>query len=226
MKKLTSLFLYLGILAVIFKNILVYTVGAITPGYSPTSDFISELSSEGTSYETLMNLGSLVFLGIALIITAFALYKRLRDPGLSLSMAYMAIAGVGFIGIGLFPCPPGCRPEIDTSQMTIHTLSGFIATIALSLSAIVYGLSYLRGNKSSVRAASLALGSVGLIAFIGLWVTIVGAEFGIDFGLYQVKGLLQRLNVAAGDLWVLLACISCLSLSETPVRATALQGTS
>lgn len=221
MKKLTTLLLWAGMLAVLVRNILVYYIGWISPGYSPVSNFISELSAEGTPYADLVNIGSLIVLGIILTITALALKRRLPGPGRELSMSYLAISGIAFIGIGLFPCPPGCRPEADSMQMSIHTLSGFIASISVCLSAVVYGLKYLKGFNTPLRSASLALGSIGLFAFITLWVTIVTAEFGIDIGLYQVKGALQRLNVLSGDLWVVLACVSCLRtgvVSKIPAR--------
>lgn len=211
MKHLTNLLLFLGIFAVVLRNILVYTVGAITPGYSPAINFISELSSEGTPYQDLMNWGSLIIFGAILTLTAYALHKRLRGPGLDLSMAYLAISGLAFIAIGFFPCPEGCRPEINSAQMTIHTLAGFIATISLSLSALVYGLGYLKKDRSNIRAISLGLGTFGALSFLGLWIIIVSYEFGIDIGLFDIKGILQRMNVASGDLWILLACVDGLS---------------
>ncbi|THD66422.1 DUF998 domain-containing protein [Robertkochia marina] len=219
MKKLTPLLLWSGLLAVLVRNILVYYIGWISPGYSPVSNFISELSADGMPYAGLVNLGSLIVLGIVLIMTALALKGRLPGPGRGLSMSYLAISGVAFIGIGLFPCPPGCRPELNSMQMTIHTLAGFIASVAICLSAIVYGLKYFKGYKSPLRSGSFVLGTIGILAFVTLWVTIVTSEFGIDIGLYQVKGALQRLNVLAGDLWVVLACVSCLRtgvVSKTP----------
>lgn len=221
MKKLTTLLLWSGLLAVLVRNILVYYIGWISPGYSPVSNFISELSADGTPYAHVVNIGSLIILGMVLTMTALVLKRRLPGPGRGLSMSYLAISGIAFIGIGLFPCPPGCRPEMNSLQMSIHTLSGFIASISICLSAIVYGLKYFKGFKSPLRAGSLVLGTMGILAFVTLWVTIVTSEFGIDIGLYQVKGALQRLNVLAGDLWVVLACVSCLrtgAVSKTPSR--------
>lgn len=210
MKKLTSFVLFAGIIAVLCRNFLVYYVGAITPGYSAGTNFISELSAEGSPYALEMNIGSLILLGSFLILTAKALHNRLHGPGADLSMGYLAIAGVAFIFIGSFPCPPGCLGDISSMQMTIHMISAFVATLSMSLGALLFGLWYFKGYKSPLRAVSLVLGSVGILAFVGLWVTIVGWQVGIDTGLLPVKGLLQRLNVAAGDLWVALACISCL----------------
>lgn len=214
MKIFSSLLLYFGIFIVIFRNILVYTIGSLTPGYSSMGDFISELSSEGSPYETLMNTGSLIFFGMALILVSRALLLRLPAPSGGLAMAYMAISGLGFMFIGLFPCPPGCRPELDTTQMSVHTLSGFVASVSVCLSALVYGLKYFKGDRSLIRTGSLTLGITGITAFVLLWITIVATEFGLDLGLYQLKGFLQRVNMASGDLWVLLACVYCLSSSS------------
>ena len=218
MKKLTSLVLFAGIIAVLCRNFLVYYVGAITPGYSAGTNFISELSAEGSPYALEMNIGSLILLGSFLILTAKALHNRLQGPGADLSMGYLAIAGVAFICIGSYPCPPGCLGDINSMQMTIHMISAFVATLSMSLGALLFGLWYFKGFKSPLRAVSLVLGSVGILAFVGLWVTIVGWQVGIDTGLMPVKGLMQRLNVAAGDLWVALVCVYC--LRPTPVSIT------
>lgn len=138
------------------------------------------------------------------------LRRALKGPGIDLAMAYLTISGAAFTAIGFFPCPTGCSPDINTTQMTIHTLSGFIASITINLSAIVYGLGYFKGHKTPTKAISLVLGSCGALAFILLWTTIVSFEFGTELALFSVKGVLQRLNLAAGDLWVILIAASCL----------------
>lgn len=214
----TILMLTSGIFGVIFRNILVYTVGGLTPGYSPISGLISELSAEGAAYENLMNLGSLLAVGAFLILASKALQLQLPGRETALSTAYMAIAGVSFIGIGLFPCPPGCDPEIDSNQMMIHALCGFIASLSLSLSAVVYGIGCLKGNRSRICSSALILGVIGVIAFIALWIGIVAAEYGINNILFDRKGMLQRLNIAAGDLWVVIACVYTL-VKRPPARA-------
>ncbi|WP_224489862.1 DUF998 domain-containing protein [Robertkochia flava] len=218
MKKWTTLILYSGIFTVLLRNFLVYYIGAITPGYHPFFNFISELSAEGTPHATLMNTGSLILLGIVLILTAKALNQSIQGPGSWLPMGYLAIAGAGFILIGLFPCPPGCLPELDTTQMTIHLLAAFVATFSMSTSALAYGLWSFKGYRSHMRMASLVLGSIGILAFIGLWGSVIFWEMGMNAPLLPVKGLIQRINVAAGDLWVILACASALKSSNTSLK--------
>ncbi|MBL7471589.1 DUF998 domain-containing protein [Robertkochia sediminum] len=215
---LTILMLASGIFGVIFRNILVYLVGAITPGYSPISGLISELSAEGMAYEHLMNTGSLMAFGAFTIIASKALQLRLPGRETALSTAYMAVAGVSFIGIGLFPCPPGCDPEIASNQMMVHALCGFIASLSLSLSAFVYGIGFLKGNRSRIYKIALILGIIGVIAFTTLWAGIIAAEYGVNNVLYEWKGMLQRLNIAAGDLWVVIACVYTL-IKRPPARA-------
>lgn len=207
--------LLLGIIVVAFRSVAVYSIGAITPGYSAVGNFISELSAEGAPYAALLNIGSLVLLGLCLILVAIPLRNRLPGKGAGLASSYLIMAGVGFICIGLFPCPPGCVPQLNTSQLTIHTLAALVATFSTALAAVLYGVWGTNGRRSAVQSASLFLGVLGIIAFTGLWTTVTAWELGFDIGLLHIKGLLQRINVATGDLWVILLCVSAYKTSPT-----------
>lgn len=214
----TILMLASGITGVLCRNILVYTVGANTPGYAAATDYISELSADGAPFETLMNIGSLMMVGAAMILASKALQIQLPGREAALATAYLAISGVSFIGIGLFPCPPGCDPEMDSLRMVIHTLSGFIAALSLSLSALTYGLRFLRRQKSLLTGSALILGITGIIAFSILWSTILCEAYGISTPLSAWKGMFQRINLATGDLWILIACSFTL-IVRPPARA-------
>ncbi|WP_224484050.1 DUF998 domain-containing protein [Robertkochia aurantiaca] len=207
MSKKTKLFLYLGIVAVILRNSFVYGIGWYRPQYSHTSDFISELSAEGAPGAGLINFFSLILVGIFIILGGIGLKSYFLKPGIQMSSIYLITGGIGYIIIGLFPCPPGCNMETDTFQMTLHLLGAFIATLSMVLSALLYGLWYFKGHPTVLRLSAFTLGCVGFLAFTALWIMFFYLAMNKSIIYEPIGGLVQRLNVAAGDLWLFLACL-------------------
>lgn len=124
-------------------------------------------------------LGLLLILAVLLLRTAFPA-RRSRTIGLGL----LALAGVGSIGVGLFP---------EDVNITAHIVSSFLAFLPGSLALVVLGFAMFRDTRwDGFRAYTVLSGLVSLVALI---LFISGAYVGLGVG-----GM-ERLIVAPILLW-------------------------
>jgi len=134
---------------------------------------------------TIIVLGIFVILGVLLISSAFP-PRGTRTVGLGL----LAIAGLGSIGVGLFP---------EDVNLGAHTISAAIAFIAGNLGLIVLSLAMFRDTRwDGYRSFTLFLGLIGLVALVLFELKIWGA-LGV--------GGMERLIVAPLLLWMIVAAI-------------------
>jgi hypothetical membrane protein len=136
--------------------------GALTDGYSPVNDFISELAASGASTRTLMTSGLVVF---AAGVGSFArgLPKPARIAGY--------VNAVATLGIAAFPLHAG----IDH----LHALAagtGYASLAAMPLLAA----------RALPRRAAIASAAVGLIAGASM---LASAMTDTTNGLFQRVGL-------------------------------------
>ena len=151
--------LWCGILSPVLWLGLIVITGAMRPGFSHATQFISELGERGSATELLMRgLGfgftGLLYLGFAA--AAAATFRR----GWLIVIACLLIAldGTGRMGAGVFPCDPGCMrvsPTQDLHQMfaTMGFLSAVVAAIFWGV--VVRRVSSLRSFSWPSVAASL-----------------------------------------------------------------------
>ncbi|HYA70516.1 MAG TPA: DUF998 domain-containing protein [Thermoplasmata archaeon] len=130
-------------------------------------------------------MGILLILSVLLLRTAFPA-RRSRTLGLAL----LGIAGIGAIGVGLFP---------EDVNITAHTLSALLAFLGGGLALVVLGFAMFRDTRwDGFRAYSILSGLVSLVALI-LFVAKVYAGLGV--------GGMERLIVAPILLWAIVAGI-------------------
>ncbi|MEQ9506505.1 MAG: DUF998 domain-containing protein [Hyphomonas sp.] len=170
----------LSALLIIFGIGLPVLIGALTPGYDPLSDYLSELGAAGAPNSVLMSYG--VFLTAGLIWTAstFAFWRA--QPGIITSVAAILLLGtaVSYIGAAFYPCDAGCPMEGSAAQDMHNTFGivGYLATPpALALAAAAF---FARGRKA-LGILSLAV----CAAFISGFVLMIGDHGGSLMGLWQ-----------------------------------------
>lgn len=191
------------------------------PTYSLTQNYISDLGavncgnfpSSSSHYVcspwhlvfdgSIVVLGLLLILGVLLLPTAFPA-RTSRRVGLGL----FVIAGLGAIGVGLSP---------EDVNITIHTLSAFLAFAGSNLAIIVLGLAMFRDTRwDGYRAYSVLSGLVGFVALLlfaaqawtwgGLW-----ADWGV--------GGIERAIVAPTLLWAAIVAIHLLRIRSFAPRS-------
>ena len=181
--------------------------GAVEPGYSEARDAISFLGADTAERPWLFETGVAVW-GLAFIAVAIALSldapKTLRGQ---LGPALIAVTGLAQILVG-FPFPADCRDTIDAGcearelagqvswQHEAHGWAYVVGGDALLLSVFAMAWRFW-GDRRWGRADLATLGA----ALIGIPISATLFYFA-DNGIDGSYGLVQRLALAAGAVWV------------------------
>ena len=124
-----------GVLGPLLWLSLIVVAGAMRPGFSHVTQYISELGERGSSTETLMRYAAFEFTGFLYLCFALILMVDFRNSRFyRLAECLIAIDGLGRIGAGIFPCDPGCvglslSQELHHYFATVGFSSGILATI-------------------------------------------------------------------------------------------------
>ncbi|POX63540.1 DUF998 domain-containing protein [Streptomyces sp. Ru62] len=143
------------------------------PPYSPFHDWVSHLGLTGprqiafgqvanSPLGAVMDTGWVIY-GILLIVGAFLVFDP-REGTRPISILILAVlAGVGVSLVGVFQ---GSDANVDNGLIVFHTLGAQGVMLAGNIMAIAVGAGGARiGLPRSRSIASIALGTVGLIAF-------------------------------------------------------------
>lgn len=191
--------------------------GLLEPGYSEIRDAVSVLGARNAAHPWLFDVGVAIW-GTSFIAAAAALLLD-RSRGLRgwLGPALIALTGLAQILDG-FPFPADCRWTIDPGcrareeaghvswQHLAHGWTYFLGAIVILLSVFAMAWRF-RGDRRWGRADLLAAGSglLGLAIFGALFFATVNEMHGH-------YGLVQRLALAAGGLWVFALAIGLLAI--------------
>ncbi|MEU7869007.1 DUF998 domain-containing protein [Dactylosporangium sp. NPDC049140] len=175
-------------------------------GYDPLRHPVSSLALGPGGWVQTVNF---VVAGLLCLVFAVGLRRALRPgPGAVAAPLLLAVWAVGLLGAGAFTTDPvsgypaGTPPVPDppTWPGRLHDLAfslpGFVAFAGAML---VLAYAYAR-RRSPLRAAYSALSAV---AFVTLFV-LATAGFGQSPHLVDIAGLLQRLTIGVGWLWLTL----------------------
>jgi len=150
----------------------IITAEALYPGYSTSENYISDL---GVGPSALIFNSSVFLLGVLTVSGGYFIQKTLSFKLFSI---LAAIAGIGAMGVGLFPEDAGM----------IHTVFSLITFLFAGISAIA---SY-RLEKPPLSYLSIMLGTMSLVA-------LVLFASGIYLGLG--KGGMERMIAYPALLW-------------------------
>ena len=189
--------------------------GAIEPGYSASRDALSVLGATDAARPWLFDTGVAIW-GLSFVAAAAALW--LDGPsGLRGRLGPVLIAFTGLTEIlDGFPFPADCRRTIDpgcrarelAGEVSWHHVAHGWAYVfgAFALALSVFAMAWrFHGDERWGRADLLALGC-GLIGTAVIAVLIFLSDHEAD-GSY---GLVQRLSLGAGAIWVLALCLGLL----------------
>jgi hypothetical protein len=192
----------------------VLVAGSLHPGYSHASQFISELGATGAPYRAVMNFGGIIPAGVLTVAFALAMYWNF-GPGFSLavSSALAAVAGLGRLTAGIFPCDPGCSMVEMSRPAQIHMLGGFVSFTCGILAPLVFAFA-IRSVRPRLSVLSLVLGLGALVALVAGMQQGQGSPF---------VGVFQRLHLAFFYGWVTVVAFVGLA-SASDCRTVAQEG--
>jgi hypothetical membrane protein len=192
------------------------------PGYSEIRDAVSALGAETASHPWTFNTAVAIW-GLSFIAAAVALLLDPHPRGVRgrLGPALIAFTGLAQILAG-FPFRADCRPTIDAGcearqiagevswHHVAHGWAYFDGSIAIVLSVFAMAWRF-RGDARWGRADMLSFwaGVFGIAVFGGLF-------FVTDDTMGGHYGLVQRLSLAAGGVWVAALTIGLLAIHGRP----------
>ncbi|MBK7667163.1 MAG: DUF998 domain-containing protein [Sphingobacteriaceae bacterium] len=175
-----------GILGVVLFIIATILGGLQIPGYSHTSQLISESYAIGTPYGVLLRFFLFIPSGIFIFLFGIFAIKQVGNSSLGVLglLCVSLFYGLGTVVVSLFPCDEGCGKElIDPSiSQVIHNLTGLLTYLTVPLSLILIGVDskkWIRGKNISI--SSFICGSISII-FVGV---LSGDLHSNHAGLYQ-----------------------------------------
>jgi len=164
----------------------------LRPGYDQLTQKGSEL---GTGPNSLVMNANFVVTGLLILIFCFGLLKSIGAGKWSqVGLIFLAIAGVGEVATGIFPCDPGCPLTGSPSQL-IHTGIAVVFFGAMALFPVFIGIGLNQDQYwTPYRSYSLVTGLASIGLFIAFSVAVLAS--------FQYVGLLQRFFLAAPFQWI------------------------
>jgi hypothetical membrane protein len=154
---------------------------ALKPGYSPLSQYISELGATGSAHAQAISLFGFIPVGVLAALLLFAFARSAPVSGASrFGYWLLMFEPLAWIGSALAPCDLGCPIGGSLSQ-SLHTLLGVFTYLGTALGLVLLATApTLRPGK---RVLWIALAGLWLLLFV-----LMGLE-----PLQPLRGLLQRL---------------------------------
>jgi len=173
--------------------ILLLTVlgGALTPGYSHLSMYISELGARGAPLEWPVRFAGFLPAGLLMLgFCAFAFKALPRSWRVTLCLLGLALYAMGYLVAVVFPCDLGCRPPEPSLSQLIHNFAGLLGYLFAPLLLLVLAREARHWNGASGLVVPGYLAA--LLAFVGLLTLTPESPW---------AGLSQRAIEAAVLLW-------------------------
>jgi hypothetical membrane protein len=171
-----------GIAAPLLWFAVIFLAGALRPGYSHVSQYISELAERGSPTATLMRGLGFYATGVMHLGFAAFLVRTFCRGRLAVAAALLiAIDGLSRIGAGFFPCDPGCSPALPSVSQELHSLFARSGFLAMTAAAFAWGLVERGENNTPAAGYSLASGCIAAAALVAV---IAGARERV--GLYEL----------------------------------------
>ncbi len=183
-----------GILAPLLWLSLIGIAGAMRPGFSHVSQYISELGERGSRTEALMRYFAFEFTGLLYLCFASRLWVTFKKNGVAqLATCLIALDGIGRMGAGIFPCDPGCA-GFSLSQ-DLHRMFATVGFVSGSLAAIAWGITLRnRGWPQGFTWYSIGTGPLALIFLLLM---------SSDQNPLKTPGLFEHLATSILSLWLI-----------------------
>lgn len=187
--------LFVSVLLVLFGIVAPEIFGALTTGYDPRSNFLSELGATGAPYAALVSYGVFVPIGLLWAVAAVLIWRSLPAglPGV-IGAALLFANAVSYVGAGVFPCDAGCPGEGSFNQF-MHNISGAIGYFLTPPALALIGVHLLGKGRAGFGAVTLAIAAASGLSFATMISDLDG----------EAAGTWQRLTDYPLILWMALA---------------------
>jgi hypothetical membrane protein len=139
-------------------------VGRLTPGYDPSTQYLSELGATGAANANIMNFAAFLPAGVLWLI-AILFLVRLSPKGAAFGAALLALTALSYVGAAFFPCDPGC-PAQGSERQLMHNLTGLLGYAGAAPGLILLGVHYLRRGPQTLGFISLAAAALFTVGFV------------------------------------------------------------
>jgi len=154
---------------------------ALKPGYSPVSQYISELGASGSAHARLISVFGFIPVGVLAAMLLWASAPLVPVSGASrLGYWLLMFEPLAWIGSALAPCDLGC-PSTGSLSQSLHTLLGLFTYVGTALGLVL--LATTPAISTSTRLLWIALAALWLLLFALMALP----------PLQPWRGLLQRL---------------------------------
>jgi hypothetical membrane protein len=170
--------------------------GAIRPGYSHFTQYISELGERGSSTELIMRYAAFVPTGLMHVAFAAFLAVAFRGDRLAtIAAILLGLNGLARMGAGVFPCETGCAGPAVTLSARMHSLFAGVGFLSLIGAVALWGVVFKRYQGfRDLTAYSVGTAVVGLVfLLLMVWSPEAGTA----------RGLFERLSSGVLSLWIL-----------------------
>lgn len=177
-------------LALVFPGIIL-VAGALEPDYS-LFNAVSSLGAPDATMPGLVNVGGFGLAGVLMAAFVAAVWPVFRGDVLGVATAVLLIlTSISLIGVGLFPCDPGCPIAGASPRGMVHHLFGVALLLCAALTPWVTAV-YQRPMRGYGRFVylSLAVGAMllGLFALLpaALWLGWAGLQERLFLLIYLI----------------------------------------
>lgn len=143
-------------------------LGALTDGYRPQADYISELGAVGAPFAAIVNFGVFLPTGVAFALATGFIWRRWPGPRRPSAAALMLLGvSVSYVGAAFFACDPGCPAEGSSRQM-LHNGLGVIGYLSTPPALALLAASALAHGRRVLGALTIAATALFVAGFLAM----------------------------------------------------------
>jgi hypothetical membrane protein len=185
-------------LAPIVLVVMVTWLGANTPGYSHTQNWISALAQDGAPQQALAQWGLFGGFGFSLLVAGVASpHIWGRDKKARITGLVFWVAGLCIWGTGYFNCDEGCPIFTTSPKQLAHNGLAVVAFSGLMGLQVLHAWPGAhKGRGATYQRACIPFAALSVLSFALIQVAI--------FGGINLDGLFQRVFVASPCGWLVM----------------------
>lgn len=195
------LLLWGGIIAGPLFIIIFLVEGFVRPNYNSLRQPVSALSQGSRGWVQQFNFFSS---GVLLLACAAGLYIKLSPMGSVWGWILILLYALGLLGAGIFVTDNGLTTQNSkrTRAGVLHDLCSIVVFVSLCIACFVFAHTFTTRGSPAWAVGSTIVGILYGVGFV-----IFARAFSPTSSLAPIGGLLQRLTISLGAVWVSLLAL-------------------